>query len=372
MKNWIITLFLISVTLSGVAQHYEKQAAFNADRRQKDRDLNQELSVSEQNISFGNSGTLLNNTSRGRGNIPNTNQLVLRCSGLMNVHASSFLAIFNLTQVATTAKEAEELTNKRIQGFIENLKSIGIPESDIYIDMVYLIPVFEFDMTKKLFSKTYTEVPRGFEMQKNIHIKIKKPSLISNVVTLASVNEIYDLVNLEYFVENPIHAYDSLRAEAGKFIKRNTEHLKKMGVRFSEESPLFSENSRVIYPDSRYIDFEPFVSQSLDAARNTTITTVRKPKTVAYSKLSYEDFDIVINPEFTEPVVQYVYTLTMRYTTPEKKKEEEKAAALPTTDNRYFILDKDGQLKTVVSDKGNETRYYTIDANGNLKEVSIK
>lgn len=272
--------------------------------------------------------------------LPNSNEVLLRCSALMNVRADSYLAIFNLTQVATTAKEADELINRRIQHFQDNLRSLGVTSNDIYIDMVYLIPVFEFEVSKKLFSKTYNEVPKGFEMQKNIHVKFKGSHMVDKIVTTASVSEIYDLVTVEYFVNNPSRIYDTLRIVAQKQIQANLARLKNTGIDLVPHFQSLQEDTDVTYPESQYSEYEAFVTQSLEAARNTTVTTVRKPKTVAYNKLSYDEFDVVINAEFTEPVVQYTYDLTMRYVLPDKE--------------------------------GNKNKYYIIDAQGNLKEISLK
>jgi len=46
-----------------------------------------------------------------------------------------------------------------------------------------------------LFSKTYTEVPKGFEMQKNLHIKFNDENLLDDIMTFAANNEIYDFIN---------------------------------------------------------------------------------------------------------------------------------------------------------------------------------
>lgn len=328
MKRYLAVAFVLMAHLV-VAQHYENQAKFKKNspvRTPRYRFENITPNI-DSRISQQISPSIVNN------------EVVLNCSALMNVKADSYLAIFNLTQVATTAKEADELINKRIQLFFDNLNALGLSSNNFYVDMVYLIPVFEFEVSKKFFSKTYNEIPKGFEMQKNVHIKFNSIN-IDKIVTIASLSEIYDLVTVEYFVKNPTHIYDTLRSMAYKYIEKNTEQLKKLGINLTEHFSTMHEEANVVYPDSRYSDYEAFVTQSLDAARNTTVTTVRKPKTVAYNKLSYADFDIVINAEFTEPVVQYTYDVSLKYVLPDKE--------------------------------GNKNKYFIIDSNGNLKEVLIK
>jgi uncharacterized protein YggE len=254
------------------------------------------------------------------------------------VKADSYMAIFNLTQVGASAKEADELLNARISSFIKATGTLGIQESDIHIDMIYLIPIFEYETEKRLFSKTYNEVPKGFEMQKNLHIRFKKSDLVDDLVTIAASNEIYDLVSIEYFVKDAKAIYDTLRTQAIDFIAKNAAKFKKLGLLLDGEFRVVAENSAVTYPEEQYSDYESFVSQSLDAAKNKAVTSMRKPKTVAYNKLSYADFDIVINPEFLEPVAQFTYKIQVKYTLHDEKAEIK---------NNYYIIDSAGNLKQI-------------------------
>ncbi len=325
MKKYLFVILVILISNLSIAQHYENQINFKKG-----------AVVRTPRFRTDNNNVLQESSLPQSAN----NEIELKCSALMNVKADSYLAIFNLTQVATTAKEADDLINKRIQVFFDNLKTLGLSSSDFYVDMVYLIPVFEFEVSKKFFSKTYNEVPKGFEMQKNVHIKFKGSNIIDKIVTTASLSEIYDLVTVEYFVNNPSVIYDTLRAATHRYLKANAARLKSSGINLAEHFSSLQEETDVVYPESRYSDYEAFVSQSLEAARNAAVTNVRKPKTVAYNKLPYNEFDIVINSEFTEPVVQYTYDLSLKYILPDKQ--------------------------------GNKNKYFIIDSNGNLKEVLIK
>jgi uncharacterized protein YggE len=266
------------------------------------------------------------------------NEMLLECSVLMNVKADSYLAIFNLTQVGETAQQADEFINKRADAFVQALSKLGITPADVYSDMIYLIPIFEYETEKRLFSKTYNEVPKGFETQKNLHIRFKKSELIDDIVTLAAANEIYDLVTIEYFVKDSKAIYDSIRTQAIDYIAKNAGKLKKTGINLEGEFRIASENSSVVYPESQYADYEAFVSQSLDAAKNKAVVNMRKPKSVAYNKLPYNEFDIVINPEFMEPVVQFTYNLKIKYTLNDDK--------VKPKDN-YYIIDSGGNIKPI-------------------------
>ena len=243
------------------------------------------------------------------------NEIVFTVRSLMNVEADRFLAVFNLTQVGETTASTDDVINSRINGFKNGIKELGIGDDDIYIDMIYLIPTFEYEVDKKLFSKTYNEVPTGFEMQKNVHVSFDNIDIVDDLVTIAAKNEIYDLVKLDFFIENTEAVYDTLRDVSVDCVKKKVSSFKNLNIELNDKFNIIREMSHAIYPESQYSDYDAFVSQSIEALKKKTgVTSIRKPQTVAYDQIPYENFDIIINPAIKEPVVQYVYVLCVKYT----------------------------------------------------------
>ena len=76
--------------------------------------------------------------------------------------------------VSLTAVAVDSMVNIRYNGFCKDLSKAGIQKENIFLDMISLVPVFEMQVEKKLFSKTYNEVPVGFKLEKNIHVHYKK------------------------------------------------------------------------------------------------------------------------------------------------------------------------------------------------------
>lgn len=327
MKNTFALLFLV-VTFAATAQHSTNQREFKKATRTPRYRHDDSPNQGYYNSNIAQQNQLVMPTPG--------NEMVMECSALMNVKADSYLAIFNLTQMATTAKEADEIMSKRSAPFIEGMKALGINAADVYEDMIYLIPIYHFEVEKKLFSKTYNEVPKGFEMQKNLHVRFRDAKLIRELVTLAATNEIYDLVTVEYFVNNSQAIYDSLRTRSISYLASNVKKFEKLGLKVEGEFKIASENAGVVYPESQYTEYEAFVSQSLDAARDKSVTTMRKAQTVAYNKLDYNAFDIVINPQFLEPVVQFTYKLSLKYTLNNDKLQPK---------NHYLMVDSNGNVK---------------------------
>jgi uncharacterized protein YggE len=277
------------------------------------------------------------NGNIGSNNYTSNNEVVLEVRSLMNMKADRFLAVFNVTQIGESAAKTDELLNSRIDAFTIALKQMGINEKDIYVDMIYLVPTFEFEMEKKFFSKTYNEVPTGFEMQKNIHVTFKDINKVDDMVTLAAKNEIYDLVKLDFFVDNTEAVYDSLRNKSVACLTKKMASFKKLNLVLSDKFQILRESSYAIYPETQYPDYDAFVTQSLEAVKkNSGVTKIRKPKTVAYDQVPYNRYDIIVNPGILEPVVQYVYTIQVKYTLdkPEVKSK-----------NSYMIITPTGEVK---------------------------
>ena len=135
------------------------------------------------------------------------NSMTFEVNGLFNRKADAYLAIFNMTQVGENASVANDLLNTRYQNFVNEVASAGVKAEDIFLDMVSQVPIYELEVTKKFFSKTYNEVPKGFELQKNIHVKFNKGEVLDKILTAAAKHEIYDLIKVDYFVENTSAVY---------------------------------------------------------------------------------------------------------------------------------------------------------------------
>lgn len=329
MKN----LFVCMILLVLHAQPILGQRAANQNLFKQRNKLEFKTSDDKNYDGFGRS----NNA-----NLSNTYSkfFTIEAKALMNVKADRFLAVFNLTQVGKTATETDQLINQRIEGFINDLQTLSVSRDDIYTDMIYLIPTFEFEVQKKLFSSdTYNEVPKGFEMQKNVHVSFEDIRIIEKLVTLAAKNEIYDLVKVDFFVDNAEGIYDSLRVSLQQFLQKKTDSYQMMtGLDLNEKFYSINEFSNAIYPESRYSGYDAYVTQSMEAVnKKSGVTTIRKPATVAYDQIPYSDFDIIINPEILEPAVQFTYTISLKYDLAKKPDESQS--------REYFIVTPNGDVR---------------------------
>lgn len=278
-------------------------------------------------------------------NILENNQLEISINALSNQKAVSYMAIFAMLQVGKTADETNTLLNTRLDGFLVELKNMGIPTEDIYVDMVNFLPKYEYDVSKKLFSKkTYTEIPKGFELQKNIHIRYTTPALLDRIVTAAAHQEIYDIVKVDYFVKESDKVYSQLRDAAFEYLTRIKSQYRTAGIRLDSAYIITGENAWVTYPINQYESYQVFSTQRLDndEKSNSVVNSADKPISRFYNAVPGNDYDIVINPEILEPAVQFSYNLIVRFTLPDRK------PAVRTEMKKEFIwLTPTGEVKTL-------------------------
>jgi len=246
------------------------------------------------------------------------NMLVLEVNAMMNATADSYLAIFHVTQLGQTAEEADSLMNARVNGVIRRVKQVGVKESDVFTDMLSFVPVYELEATRKLFSTTYQEVPAGFEIQKNIHIRFADARVLDKLVTAAAKEEIYDLVKVDFFVEKQSACYDTLRMFATKLLQQKLDNFDKLGLRIKESHRTGAEKNGAYFPLDRYTTYQTRTQSSLNSRRKgQVVNDIRRPQTLFYNKVPYGNFDIVLHAEITEPPVQYTYNLTLTCQLPE-------------------------------------------------------
>lgn len=239
--------------------------------------------------------------------------LILDAKILMNVEADKMIAIFSLSQIAETSEEANRLMNERINAFSKDLLATGIAQADIFIDMISLTPNYEIEGEKKLFSRTYNEVPKGFELQKNMHIGLTDERKLQDVLALATKSEIYEFVKLEYIVNDVKKIQAQLQDEAITLITLKMEKIKKLGIILNPNNRQMAEAFAMSTPAEQY-DSYSIPNQSINNKKSGKINFTKKPVISYYNKISADGFDVVINSTNTlKPVVQFTYDLKVKF-----------------------------------------------------------
>lgn len=313
MKQVILSLCAVSFTFANMAQvsgniNYQKTVRYH-----------------DKNISV---------------NFPNGDDLYITVKGMANVKADTYVAIFNLSQTGKTAKEVNDLIDERVSKGLEVVQ--GLKSVETYVDMISFVPIYEFAVERKIFSKkTYNEIPAGFEVKKNIYIKYKDPNLLNTIIASLAEAEIYDLVRVDYFSNKIDSVKNNLMARAKEVLEEKMSRYESiLTVNFTHYEKQLADAYKVVLPTEMYQSYQAYSNSSLRLNREANVQQVQKSNTLFYQPILDKEFDFVVNPTIIEPVIQVMYEIVLRVT--KVKKEAPKPVKPP---KEYIMVTPNGDLR---------------------------
>lgn len=308
--------------------------------------ITQAFSQAAGNVIYNNHDVI--NPQRFSINLSQSNDMTANITAevLMNVAASSYTVIFSATQSGATAIETDSLMNVRLYIVKQELMKAGIKQKEIHIDLISFVPSYSLKLEGKKFSRTANEIPIGFQLKKNIHVIIYNYDLLDKITSVMAKSEIYDIVKVDYNLDNLKLCFDTLRKEAIRIIRAKEKTYNEMGLYVKIESMFDGFNA--VYPLERYASYTAYYTGSSieeirmakkkkeKAASSTIIkgnnTTVNinvndaddddtefivkysdKNKTIYYNRIPYNQFDNILNADYAEPRIQLVYSIKAKY-----------------------------------------------------------
>ena len=243
------------------------------------------------------------------------NEHVVRVNVLYNANPQNYTAIFHINQAGKKVAELDSLLQHRVNKFIALASKIGIKKEYFYLDMIALVPIF--DREKRTFSKSYIQVPKGFEMQKNIHVRYHDPAHLDQLYSMAAQCEIYDLIKVEYQYDSTDAANQIIREKANSILSKKLKMLANMGIKLDTCYRTMTEQQNQSFPTDRYTRYQPLAVSSLDDEGSSDATKIAanpiSRSTLFYNQVSTDGFDAIINPSPLKPGIQFVYTLEVKY-----------------------------------------------------------
>ena len=270
---------------------------------------------------------------------PASADLYLSVKGLANVKADTYVAIFSVTQAGKTTEEVNTLIDSRINQTLEQIKKkAGI---ETFVDMISFVPMYEHEVEKKVFSKkSYNEIPVGFELKKNIHIKYSNPDDLNDIISILAGSEIYDLVRVDYFSNNIEAIKKELMKKANVIVQEKLKNYQALlADKLDSAERQITDGFKVVLPVEMYKTYQAYSSSSLNLAKSANINQADKSTTLYYQPVIDKEFDFVINPSVLEPVIQVMYEIKLkisRRTEPVTKAEKE-----------YILVTPNGELKNL-------------------------
>ena len=292
-------------------------AAGNAVRSKKRMATNQaQWNYGDAAASQGN--LLINQVQNNLSSYYDGSDFLVRVHVLYNAAPSSYMAIFHMNQAGKKVQDIDSLMSKRVAKLIAQGQSIGLKKEDFYTDMIALVPIFEKE--KKTFGKNYTQVPKGFEMQKNLHVRYKNAAQLDALFTLAAQCEIYDLIKVEYFYDSTETANQILKNKAVQVLNQKLKTYKQMGISLDTNFRMVQEQRHQYFPIDEYRSYSPLAVSTLEADEVSDAAKSGIPQqsstqrtTMFYNQVSSDGFDAVINPAPLAPTIQFVYNVDVRY-----------------------------------------------------------
>ncbi len=271
---------------------------------------------------YGNQSFLQHNAPKGVNLTPVSmghSLTPIKADVMINMKATSYVAVLSITQVGETIEETDSLMDVRLNNVFEELLKVGISLKNTHVDFISMVPRYEFESTEKVYSKTFNEIPSGFEMKKNIHVLFTEHDRLNDLISAAAKAEIYDLVKIDYNVSNMDNIYAQLRQKAEEIINEKVKSYTNMG--FTLEAQQYATAQGSVYPMERYVQYTAAhtVAPKLKSKKMgikekpVEINYAEKNKTVYYEKVPYGQFDVVLNSDMVEPTVQFYLNLTVNY-----------------------------------------------------------
>lgn len=272
-------------------------------------------------------------------NFPSNNDILVSVKGLANVKADAYTAIFSITQNGKTTKEVNELMDQRI---MQSLNEIKLKKGvETFVDMISFVPVYEYETEKKVFNrKTYNEVPAGFELKKNIHIKFDDPNQLNEFIAILSNYEIYDLVKVDYFSNALETIKKEMMMKAKLLVQEKLKNYQELlGETFINTEKKITDDFIINVPVEMYKSYEAYNSSSLNLKKAANINQINKSVTLYYQPVFNKDFDFVINSTVLEPVIQIQYEIKIAINREKKP--------VSKTDKEFILVTPNGDLKNL-------------------------
>lgn len=240
----------------------------------------------------------------------NGDQFTVSAQIVMNVRPDVLVITLGINEEAKTVKECNESIKKRIEGFIKAIKPLGVKEADTYVDFISQTKIYDYQVG----DYKATQVENGFEIKKNIIVRLRDVKAFHELTDKAADSAIYDIVKAEYINEDVDALNAKLFDEAVKLIEsKKQKYVKTFKVTLSDDFNLIQDNYYSVQPRTQYLQYSAFESSDVSGDQHYIRKEARKAKTFYYQGIDTSSFDKVINPSDPEVCLQYVVEMEIAY-----------------------------------------------------------
>jgi hypothetical protein len=106
---------------------------------------------------------------------------------------------------------------------------------------------------------------------------------------------------------------DSLRNRCILEVKNRIKSYEGLNLKLDTLKKVIGEDFHIILPQTRYSGYQAFARTSLKPERKGAVNETVKSVSQYYKPVTYENFDVVMNPVVLEPMIQVTYQLNIIY-----------------------------------------------------------
>ncbi len=252
---------------------------------------------------------------RNEGGAPSSTSMFVEASVLMNVKADEHVATFAVSRECAAVPDCDRKMESAIGEFSGAARQLGVAAADIVVDFTAQNKTYGFELAEPVAKEKLV----GFELKKNVLVRYKDRLQLDKLVSAAARADIFDLVKVDYIVNDPAAVQQRLYEEAARLIKMKVaRHELLLNIRLRQPAQVLAERPSVYYPTAMYDSYtahetENIQQQYLDKQKYYTVQGARKSRTFFFNALDADGFDHVINPSVLEPVVQFTLYIKMKY-----------------------------------------------------------
>lgn len=270
------------------------------------------LSAAAQEAGNRNYNKTGNRSVPTTGNIGSNGALNIEAYVLLNAAPDEFVAVFGVAQEGPTGAESNQKVNARIEQFLSAADKLGIPRNNTFVDFITQNRVYSFAPAG---DGTIRESLTGFETKKTVAVRYKDRPVLEKLLAAAAQASIFDLIKVDYVVNDLGKIRKALFDEAVRTIKQKEEtYVRSLGLAISRRA-LLQETYDTVYPGELYQTYTAYESGAVDSNYNSSARVIRERKssTSYLEPLDRSAFDTVINASGIEPMVQCTLFMKVMY-----------------------------------------------------------
>lgn len=242
--------------------------------------------------------------------------LLISTNILLNKTADTYLITIGTNHEAKTVLECNKAINARIANLTGKLNPFGVSEEDIYIDFISQTKIYDYEIGES----QAEQYESGYEIKKNIIIKIDEIEHIDQLIELASEQDIFDLIKVEYVDTDVDKTYREMYKEALAILKSRLKlYTETCDIELTGNSRIVNDNFYAVSPKTQYKSYQAFETSDLSVYRGYNYSDsyiqkeTRKQRTFYYEGVPTSGFDKIINADEPKIGLQYVFSMSMLY-----------------------------------------------------------